>query len=74
MPTCLKTAHIEINNLQTKKGNAVADLNLGTEFTVMPKLNLWLQMNNLLNTSYQRWNQYSVLGFTILGGVVYSFR
>ena len=60
--------------LQTKKGNAVADLNLGAEFTVIPKLNLWLQMNNLLNTSYQRWNQYSVLGFTILGGVVYSFR
>ncbi len=57
-----------------RKGKAVADLNLGAEFTVMPKLNLWIQMNNLLNSTYQRWNQYSVLGFNVLGGVVYSFR
>jgi outer membrane cobalamin receptor len=61
-------------SMQAKKGAAVADLNLGAEFAVMPRLNLWLQMNNLLNTRYQRWNQYSVLGFTVLGGVVYSFR
>jgi hypothetical protein len=60
--------------LQAKKTKAVADLNFGAEFTVMPRLNLWLQMNNVLNTSYQRWNQYSVLGFNVLGGVVYSFR
>jgi hypothetical protein len=60
--------------LQPKKAGAAADLNLGAEFSVMPKLNLWLQMNNLLNSSYQRWNQYPVLGFNVLGGVVYSFR
>jgi hypothetical protein len=58
----------------TGKTKAVADLNLGAEFTVMPRLNLWLQMNNVLNSTYQRWNQYSVLGFNVLGGVVYSFR
>lgn len=61
-------------SLEEKKASAVADINLGAEFTVMPRLNLWLQMNNVLNNTYQRWNQYSVLGFTILGGVVYSFR
>jgi hypothetical protein len=58
----------------TQKGNAVADLNLGAEFTVMPRLNLWIQMNNVFNNTYQRWNQYQVLGFNVLGGVVYSFR
>jgi hypothetical protein len=31
-------------------------------------------MNNLLNNTYQRWNQYNVLGFNVLGGVVYSFK
>ena len=56
------------------KGKAAADLNLGAEFTVLPKLNLWIQMNNVLNSKYQRWNQYQVLGFNVLGGVVYSFR
>ena len=62
-----------------KSGNAaksdpVADINLGAEFTIVPRLNIWLQMNNMLNTTYQRWNHYPVLGFNVLGGVVYSFR
>jgi hypothetical protein len=49
------------------------DLNTGIEFTIRPRLNLWVQFNNLLNSKYQRWNQYEVLGFNVLGGVVYSF-
>lgn len=61
-------------SLQAGKGKAVADLNFGAEFSVMARLNIWLQMNNLLNTSYQRWNQYPVLGSQVLAGVVYSFR
>jgi hypothetical protein len=60
--------------LLAQKASAAADLNLGAEFSVMPRLNVWLQMNNVLNSKYQRWNQYSVLGFNVLGGVVYSFR
>ncbi|MBT9485078.1 hypothetical protein [Sediminibacterium sp.] len=50
------------------------DMNLGLEFGLMPKLNLWLQMNNLFNNTYQRWNQYPVFGFNVMGGVVYSFQ
>jgi hypothetical protein len=59
---------------QTQKLNAVMDLNAGLEYSLMPKLNLWLQFNNLLNTKYQRWNQYEVLGLNVIGGVVYSFK
>jgi hypothetical protein len=58
----------------TQKAKAAADLNFGVEFTVLPKLNVFVQMNNLLNSSWQRWNQYPAMGFTVLGGVVYSFR
>ena len=54
--------------------SAVADLNAGIEFSVLPRLNFWVQFNNLLNNKYQRWNQYEVLGFNVLGGVVYSFQ
>lgn len=61
-------------NLATEKLNAAIDLNLGAEYKIMPKLNLWLQFNNLLNNKYQRWNQYEVLGLNVIGGVVYSFR
>lgn len=49
------------------------DLNAGVEFAVLPQLNVWLQFNNILNDKYQRWNQYPVLGFNMLAGVVYSF-
>jgi hypothetical protein len=61
-------------SLQTQKLDAAMDLNAGAEFKVLAKLNLWIQFNNLLNSKYQRWNQYQVLGFNVLGGVVYSFR
>lgn len=50
------------------------DASIGVEFAVMPKLNVWMKMNNILNNRYQRWHQYEVLGFNVLGGVVYSFR
>ncbi|MFP5040390.1 hypothetical protein [Parasediminibacterium sp. JCM 36343] len=56
------------------KLNPAFDVNLGGEFPVMKHLNAWVQFNNLLNNHYQRWNQYQVLGFQLLAGVVYSFR
>lgn len=59
---------------QSQKLDPAADMNIGAEFSVMPKLNVWIQMNNLFNNKYQRWNQYEVLGFNVLGGVVYSFK
>ena len=59
--------------LSDQKLKPAADLNLGVEFSVTPQLNAWVQMNNLLNNKYQRWNQYPVLGFNVLAGVVYSF-
>ena len=30
-------------------------------------------MNNIFDDKYQRWNQYQVYGFNLLGGVVFSF-
>lgn len=61
-------------SLQSQKLAAAMDLNAGAEFSVLPHLNIWVQFNNLLNSKYQRWDQYEVLGFNVLGGVVYSFR
>jgi hypothetical protein len=67
-------SHYRSRNLTTLKLDPAADLNIGAEFSVMPKLNLWVQLNNVLNNKYRRWNQYEVLGLNVLGGVVYSFR
>lgn len=58
---------------KSRKLNPAVDVNAGLEFAVMPRLDVWLQFNNMLNNRYQRWNRYQVLGFNVLGGVVYSF-
>jgi hypothetical protein len=60
-------------NKSVSSGSGGFDVNAGVEFRIAKQLNLWLQMNNLFNDKYQRWNQYSVYGFNILGGVIFSF-
>ncbi|TKK69740.1 hypothetical protein FC093_06515 [Ilyomonas limi] len=49
------------------------DLNAGAEVKLTGNFSAWLQFNNLFNNKYQRWNQYPVLGFNVLGGIIYSF-
>ncbi|MDF2191796.1 hypothetical protein [Paraflavitalea sp. CAU 1676] len=56
------------------KSPAGFDVNAGAEFRITKNFNLWLQMNNILNNKYERWNQYEVFGFNILGGITYSFN
>jgi hypothetical protein len=67
-------ARYQSKSLQTQKLDPALDLNAGVEYTVVKRVNLWLQINNLLNSHYQRWSQYDVLGFNVLAGFVYSFR
>lgn len=55
-----------------QKGKTIFDLNAGVEFAVRSKIKLWLQFNNIANMEYQRWNQYKVLGFQALGGVIFQ--
>lgn len=63
----------------TTKGRDLArldgafDLNAGAELKINKSFSAWLQFNNLFNNKYQRWNQYQVLGFQALGGVIYHF-
>ncbi len=56
-----------------QKGEDGFDVSAGVEFRINRQFNLWLQMNNILNNRYERWNQYEVYGFNLLGGVVFSF-
>jgi hypothetical protein len=60
-------------NKSVGTGDGGFDVNAGMEFRLTKQFNLWFQMNNLFNDKYQRWNQYSVYGFNILGGVIFSF-
>jgi hypothetical protein len=58
------------NIVQEKNG---ADLSIGTEIGITKRLSAWLDLNNLLNNKYQRWNNYEVYGLNVLGGIVYRF-
>lgn len=55
------------------KGDNGADMNAGVEFRILRQLNLWFQMNNIFNDKYERWHQYPVYGFNVLGGIVFTF-
>ncbi len=52
---------------------AVFDLNAGAEFQVHKNISVWGQFNNILNNTYQRWNNYDVLGFNFLAGIRLTF-
>jgi hypothetical protein len=56
------------------KGERGVDLNAGAEFRITKNFNLWVQFNNVLDSRYERWNQYEVYGFNLLGGITYSFN
>jgi hypothetical protein len=67
-------AHTGPGHDEARKGQGAFDLNLGLEFKLTRQFNLWFQMNNLFNNKYERWNQYQVYGFNVLGGIVFSFN
>jgi hypothetical protein len=59
--------------MATKKLPAAADFSLGATFSVVKSAKFWLQLNNILDNRYQRWNQYEVFGRNVVAGFVYSF-
>ena len=58
---------------EPRKGDKGLDFNAGVEFKVAQQFSVWLQMNNIFNNRYERWNQYKVYGFNMLGGAIFSF-
>lgn len=53
--------------------NPAADLSLGAEYLIIPRLSVFAQVNNVLNNKYQRWYNYQVYGFNIYGGLRLKF-
>lgn len=59
------------NNTEQKQNGT--DLSAGAEFKITKKFSAWLDANNLLNSKYQRWNNYPVYGLNIMGGLIMHF-
>jgi hypothetical protein len=53
---------------------AVVDANIEADMKLSKLFTVWIQMNNLFNQAYERWRQYPVLGFQIVGGIRLNFE
>ncbi len=51
----------------------LADANLGVEYRYNPRISAFVQTNNLASQRYNRWYNYPVQSFQVLGGVTFRF-
>ncbi len=51
----------------------IFDLGLGVDYKLNKKWALWMDLNNIANAKYQRWNGYTSFGFNFLAGFKYNF-
>ena len=59
------------NTQKNLKGGT--DLSVGGEFKINKQFSAWADFNNILNSKYERWNNYPVYGFQVIGGVIFRF-
>lgn len=57
----------------TQTLDAFVDVNLNGGYHFNDKFSTFLRLNNILNNNYQRFANFDVLGFQVLGGVTYKF-
>ena len=57
----------------SEKIKGYIDANLGVEYLYSKILSVYLNMNNLGFSKYDRWYSYPSEGFNVLGGISYSF-
>ena len=49
------------------------DISAGAEFKINKQFSAWLDFDNILNSKYERWNNYPVYGFQVIGGILVHF-
>ena len=59
--------------VQAKELSSVFDANVGLEYRYTKKLGFFLNVNNIANFRYYRFNNYPTQRFTFMGGLSYSF-
>ncbi len=53
--------------------DGTVDINLGFEYRYTKKLSLFLDFNNIASIEYEKWKDYPVRSFNILGGLKFTF-
>jgi hypothetical protein len=63
---------VEKNNQSVKLSGAF-EIGGSAEYSFIPRLSAFLQVNNLLNNKYERWYGYKSFGLNVFGGVRLKF-
>jgi hypothetical protein len=61
------------NNQYAKSLGFIADANLSVEYRYTKRISAFIQLNNFAAQRYQRWYNYPVQGFQVMGGVTFRF-
>jgi hypothetical protein len=62
-----------LDGLTKIKTGTLADVNLGVHYQITKNIGAFVDGNNLLNNSRQRWNRYPQYGINVLGGITARF-
>lgn len=58
---------------QVVNTRGVFDMGAGVEYSFIPRLSAFIQINNILNNRYERWLGYESYGFNVYGGLRFKF-
>jgi hypothetical protein len=67
-----RTAY-NITDKKEVKLNAMVDANFAIDYRYNKHVSAFLNINNFANNQYQRWLNYNVYGFNVLGGMTFTF-
>jgi hypothetical protein len=62
-----------LNGLKPITLKSFVDFNIGLDYRYNKNISLFVNLNNLTNNQYQRWNNLPVYGFNIIGGLGVTF-
>ncbi len=68
-----KTYESGTGEIVPKEIDSWLDLNLGAEYKFSQKLSIFVDLNNVMNSQYKKWDNYPLQKFNFLGGLTYSF-
>ncbi|SDG73445.1 TonB-dependent receptor [Psychroflexus sediminis] len=63
----------DFNGLTSTSVDGFIDINASLEYKILPRFSVFVNAHNLLNNSYNRWQNYEVQGIQVLGGLIYQF-
>jgi outer membrane receptor protein involved in Fe transport len=61
------------NGFYQKELKGVIDINIGAEYRYSERLSAFLNLNNIANQRYYRWNNYPNQRFNLLAGLTWAF-